>query len=465
MNTDIEQQQPFPGRPTPLVPPVNRTAQEDPAKQQAAHDKANAAAPSDPNNVRRHLPAVSGMANAERANTDDYGTRKADTERVSNDGRDADTRRTGLPKSGREGDFRYGRNANADNPRIDAGTRGGILVGRGATTDIKSRRHQEAVAYRAGNFKLNRSHVIDGVDIVMLAFPAGSVNPGERFAVVDESGQETDALVMQTVGSRVGFSHLKNLTGQDLWKLYGMSPMVDLFNKIKDLASNALNLRIDTIRHSDGGSTTEVVGSSDLSAETYAPSGPMTADPNLQRSTGAIANRELASGRGYDADERVDYTDGDRSFQDDGTEPYDLADANAGNPPRMGEISRKYTGAGSQIESGRYPDISALPTHDGNTTDAAGTHGTRGVSDLTDGRTTDGRELVADGYGHGNAGNELGRSNDPGRMPDLNRNEPKPVSEDQASGVRMETVKYADGTSATGVAPLPRVSPSGSPAI
>jgi hypothetical protein len=356
MNTDIEQQ-PFPGRPTPLAPPVKKSTQEaDNAKQ-----------------AERELSAKEKDAQTERDK---------------------------------------------------------------AAGDAKLRRHKEAVAYRAGKFKLNRSHVIDGVDIVMLAFPAGSVNAGERFAVVDDKGQETDALVMQTVGSRVGFSHLKNLTGQDLWKLYGMSPMVDLFNKIKDLASNALNLRIDTIRHSDGGSTTEVVGSSDLAAETYPASGPMTADPNLQRSTGAVA-------AGWNVDGRDNY---------DGEELSESGDTNAGTPPRLGEVSRKYTGAGSQIESGRYPDISAAPIAVNDIRNVSTKYVKDGSPDRVVTSETERAIAITDGY-----------------VPAVPES-PEPFSEPKSidntgHGLRMETVKYADGTSATGVAPLPRVSPSGSPAV
>jgi len=363
MNTDIEQQQ-FPGRPTPLAPPVKKSTQEADNAKQAERDRENASAKA---------------ADAAKA-------KQADSEKLAAHAKDV--------------------------------------------------RHREAVAYRAGKFKLNRSHVIDGVDIVMLAFPAGSVNTGERFAVVDDKGQETDALVMQTVGSRVGFSHLKNLTGQDLWKLYGMSPMVDLFNKIKDLASNALNLRIDTIRHSDGGSTTEVVGSSDLAAETYPASGPMTADPNLQRSTGAVA-------AGWNVDGRDNY---------DGEELSESGDTNAGNPPRLGEVSRKYTGAGSQIESGRYPDISAAPIAVNDIRNVSAKYVKDGSPDRVVTSETERAIAITDGYVPA-----VPESPEP-------FNETKPI-DNTGHGLRMETVKYADGISATGVAPLPRVSPSGSPAV
>jgi hypothetical protein len=231
-----------------------------------------------------------------------------------------------------------------------------------AAGDAKLKKHQDAVAYREGKLQLNKTHVIDGVDIVILAFPAGSVNPGERFAVLDAEDNETDALVVQDVGGKtVTFDHLRGLTAQDLVKLYGQPAMIPLFNKLKDLAATPLNLAHKI------------------------------ADALVQSGAVGVGQPDA---EGHSAVIRVEHADGGKST----------------------------------VTVGGRSDKPIL-------------YAKAGSPDLTVKNETEREKAIADGY------------------------VPAEVESPERHDKRIETVQYADGSSATGVAPLPRVSPSGSPAI
>jgi hypothetical protein len=129
----------------------------------------------------------------------------------------------------------------------------------------------------------------------------------------------------------------------------------------------------------------------------------------------------------------------------------DYPEFDAENPARIGvvgQVSRTFTGAGSQIETGRYPDSGATYPLAGPVSDLRSQspvpwpiqYVKAGSPDFYVHSEAEREKAIADGY-----------------VPAF--------PESPAPHVRMETVQYADGSSATGVAPLPRVSPTGSPAI
>ena len=230
-----------------------------------------------------------------------------------------------------------------------------------AAGDAKLNKHNEAMAFRSGKLGLNKAHVIDGVDIVVVAFPAGTVKPGERFAVLDHDNVETDALVIQDIGGKtVTFDHLKALSSQDLTKLYGQPAMIPLFNKLKDLAATPLNLASKI------------------------------ADALVQSGAVGVGQPDA---EGHSAVVHV-----------------------------VGEDGAKSTvTVGGKVGAVLY----AKP----------------GMPDLTVKTETEREWAIANGY------------------------VPATLESSEPHSARIETVQYADGSSATGVAPLPRVSVTGSPAI
>jgi hypothetical protein len=73
----------------------------------------------------------------------------------------------------------------------------------------------------------------DGAVIIMLAMPITNIKEGDRFAVMDKSGEEVQPAEVFQVATQVSLDEIRNMDSWALAKRYGVSGLVSLFNNCK----------------------------------------------------------------------------------------------------------------------------------------------------------------------------------------------------------------------------------------